>query len=407
MKALIVGGGIGGLTAALCLHEKGIAVEIFEQAREIRELGVGINLLPHAVKELAELGLLDRLDQVAIRTFELIYQNRFGQTIWREPRGLGAGHAFPQFSIHRGKLQSVLYEAVRQRIGDIHVHRGHQLVGFTEEDAGLTARFLLRDGGESSVQGDCLIGADGIHSTVRNRFYPLEGPPRWNGMMLWRGAVEWPAFLTGRSMVIAGGMDAKVVLYPITPGEKALMNWAVMARLGDGSSPPPRREDWSRPGKLEELMPFVEKTFRLNVLDVKGLILATEEFFEYPVCDRDPVPHWSFAKVTLLGDAAHPMYPVGSNGASQAILDARVLARFLAIGPTIPAALQAYETERLAKTADLVRSNRRGGPERVIDLVSDRAPQGFSRLEDVASQEELSAIVQGYSQLAGFRATLK
>ncbi len=407
MKAIIVGGGIGGLATALCLHEKGIAVDLFERSRDIRELGVGINTLPHAIKELAGLGLLDRLDAAGIRTFELIYTNRFGQEIWREPRGLDAGYEFPQFSIHRGKLQSVLYEAVRERIGDAHIHRGHSFVGFEETDHGVTAHLEDRQGGRTlKASGDILIGADGIHSRLREIFYPDEGPPSWNGIMLWRGATEWEPFLTGRSMVIAGGMDAKLVLYPIhndpaRPG-RTLMNWAVGAMIGDSAAPPPRREDWSRPGRIEELMPHVEGVFSLDVLDPAALIKATREFYEYPMCDREPLSRWSFGRATLLGDAAHPMYPVGSNGASQAVLDARALAEALAAHADPVEALAAYEADRLPKTAEIVRTNRLGGPERVIDLVSERAPGGFDRIEDVASEDELRAIVSGYSQLAGF-----
>jgi 2-polyprenyl-6-methoxyphenol hydroxylase-like FAD-dependent oxidoreductase len=207
-------------------------------------------------------------------------------------------------------------------------------------------------------------------------------------------------------MVIAGGMDAKLVLYPIandtTGGDTVLMNWAVGAKIADGSAPPPRREDWSREGRLDELLPFVEDKFSLDVLDPLALIEATETFYEYPMCDRDPVPQWTFGHVTLLGDAAHPMYPVGSNGASQAILDARCLADKLVSESDVAAALRAYEADRLATTAEIVRTNRSGGPERVIDLVNQRAPDGFENLDDVASHAELEAVVKGYSQLAGF-----
>jgi 2-polyprenyl-6-methoxyphenol hydroxylase-like FAD-dependent oxidoreductase len=402
MKALIIGAGIGGLATALNLHNQGVEIEVFERARAIRELGVGINVLPHAVRELAGLGLLERLDEVAVRTYELIYQNRFGQTVWRELRGLDAGHAYPQFSIHRGKLQGLLHEAVRQRLGDQCVHCGHELTDFAEDARGVTAGFALRDGGRAEARGDFLIGADGIHSTVRARFYPAEGPPYWQGIMLWRGATEWEPFLTGRSMLIAGGIEAKLVLYPISstvaPAGKTLLNWVVMARISDGSTPPPRREDWSRPGQLDELMPFVERTFCLSVIDVRGLILAAPAFYEYPLCDRDPIARWSFGRVTLLGDAAHPMYPAGSNGASQAILDARTLAQCLAAEPTV-AALEAYQAVRAPRTAEIVRLNRLGGPERVIEMVTQRAPNGFARIEEVASQEEICAIVRGYSQL--------
>jgi 2-polyprenyl-6-methoxyphenol hydroxylase-like FAD-dependent oxidoreductase len=408
MKALIIGGGIGGLATALSLHAKGIDVEVFERSSEVRELGVGINTLPHAIKELAELGLLDALDAVGVRTYELIYTNRFGQEIWREPRGLDAGYDYPQFSIHRGRLQGVLHEAVRQRIGDDHIHTAHECIDVDQTDTQATARFKVRgdDAGTVEHSGDLIIAADGIHSVVRAKFYPDEGPPAWNGIMLWRGATEWEPFLTGRSMVIAGGMDAKLVLYPIAsdtekPGH-VLMNWAVAAKLGDGSAPPPRREDWSRQGRMEELLPFVDDVFHMDVLDPLALIRGTEEFFEYPMCDRDPIPTWTFGRITLLGDSAHPMYPVGSNGASQAVLDARYLADMLSEHSDVAAALKAYEAERQQATAEIVRTNRKGGPERVIDVVTERAPNGFDNLDDVASPEELKGIVMGYSQLAKF-----
>lgn len=411
MKVLVVGGGIGGLTTALCLHAAGIDCELFEQSREINELGVGINTLPHAIKELADLGLLEALDRAAVRTHELIYTNRFGQEIWREPRGIEAGYDYPQFSIHRGRLQGVLYAAVLARMGADRIHTAHQLREFTQDDSGVTATFVRRDDSteEVAVRGDALIGADGIHSTVRREFYPDEGPPAWNGMMLWRGAVEYAPFLTGRSMIIAGGNRAKLVLYPIahhtgTPGTN-LLNWAVVARLGDGSTPPPRREDWNRPGRLDELMPHVQNVFQLSAVDPVEVIRATEQCYEYPMCDRDPIPRWSFGRITLLGDAAHPMYPMGSNGASQAILDARCLAPLLVESEDVVTALKAYEDTRLPATEKLVRSNRTGGPERVIDLVEERAPDGFTDLADVATHAELEAIVKGYSKMAGFHQT--
>lgn len=408
MRVLVIGGGIGGLTTALSLHAAGFECDVYEQAHEIRELGVGINMLPHATKELAELGLLEALDRVAIRTYELIYANRFGQELWRGLRGCDAGYDYPQFSIHRGRLQRVLYEAVCARLGENHVHTSHQLHEFTQDSAGVTAQFVLRDGSHRAltVQGDVLIAADGIHSTVRSTLFPDEGPPRWNGSMLWRGCVAHPPFLTGRSMIIAGGMKAKLVLYPIArdadePGCN-LLNWAVLAKVSEGIGPPPRREDWSRPGQLDELLARIEGQFRIPVLDPIAVIRKTPEFYEYPMCDRDPLPSWSAGRITLLGDAAHPMYPVGSNGASQAILDARCLASVLAGHSDAVAALKAYEAARLPATAQIVRDNRAGGPERVIDVVESRAPGGFEKLEDVASHEELDAIVKGYSKIAGF-----
>ncbi len=406
MKALIIGGGIGGFAAALSLHEAGIECEVFEQSTHVGELGVGINTLPHAIKELADLGLLDALDRVGIRTRMLTYANRFGQTVWEEPRGTDAGYDYPQFSIHRGKLQGVLYDAARERIGDDKIYTGHKLISFEDRGDRVTAQFSLRDGSTVSFEGDLLIAADGIHSVVRKHFYPDEGPPQWNGIMLWRGAVEGEPIGTGRDMIISGGMSAKFVFYPIsnetnTPGNQ-LLNWAVAVKLGDGSAPPPRREDWNRAGKLDELLPHVEGLFHLSVFDPVALIRSTDEFYEYPMCDRDPLPQWTFGRVTLLGDSAHPMYPVGSNGASQAVLDSRALAKHLASATNTQSALKAYEDERLGTTTEIVHQNRGGGPERVIDVIEARAPDGFENLHDVASHEELEAIVKGYSSLAGF-----
>ena len=404
MKVIIAGGGIGGLTTALMLHARGIDCDVFEQAENVRELGVGINTLPHAIKELKELGLLDRLDAAGIRTFELIYTNRFGQEVWREPRGLDAGYDVPQFSIHRGRLQGTIFQAVRSRLGESRIHTGHRLEAFTQDEGGVTAHFFDRDGSHRrSVRGDVLIGADGIHSYVRATLYPNEGPVRWNGSMLWRGALDWPQFLTGRSMVIAGGMAAKLVVYPIGEGARAdrpLTNWAVLVKVGEGGVPP-NKEDWSRPGRFEDLMPHVQR-FRIPYVDAKALIEATPEFWEYPMCDRDPLPRWSHGRVTLLGDAAHPMYPVGSNGASQAILDARCLADLLKNADHPVQALWAYEQERLPPTAQIVKMNRSGGPEGVIDAVEQRAPDGFQNIDDVLSFEERKAIVRGYAGAAGF-----
>jgi 5-methylphenazine-1-carboxylate 1-monooxygenase len=405
MKVIIAGAGVGGLVTALMLHARDIDCEIFEQSDAVRELGVGINTLPHAIKELAELGLLQRLDAVAVRTYELFYTNRLGQEIWREPRGLDAGYDVPQFSIHRGRLQGVLYQAVRARLGESRIHLGCRLSWFNQDDGGVTAYFFDRGGSHRrTARGDVLIGADGIHSVVRERLFPNEGPPRWNGLMLWRGAIDWPAFLTGRSMVVAGGLAAKLVVYPIAEGsrpDRRLTNWAVVGRVGDPSMPIPQKQDWSRPGRFEDLMPHVQR-FRIPYVDANALIEATDAFWEYPMCDRDPLPRWSDGRVTLLGDAAHPMYPVGSNGASQAILDARFLADRLKDAEHPVHALWLYEQTRLPATAEIVRSNRRGGPEGVIDAVEARAPDGFTNIDDVLTFEQRKAIVGGYAAKAGF-----
>ncbi|MGJ4901175.1 flavin-dependent oxidoreductase [Bradyrhizobium sp. HKCCYLS2058] len=409
MKAIIVGGGIGGLTTALMLRARGIDCELFEQADAIRELGVGINTLPHAIRELAQLGLLDRLDEVAIRTYELFYLTRRGQEVWHETRGLDAGHDVPQFSIHRGRLQSVIHQAVMQRLGPEKVHTGCRLGAFTQDEGGVTAYFFDRTGAHvHTARGDVLIGADGIHSKVRQTLFPNEGAPCWNGLMLWRGATDWPVFLTGRSMIIAGGLNAKAVIYPIAEGSSPasrLTNWAVLVRIGDANTAPPRREDWSRLGKADELMPHVNG-FSIPQVDFAAMVQATPEFWEYPCCDRDPLPYWSSGRVTLLGDAAHPMYPVGSNGASQAILDARALADALARSEHPRQALMTYEQKRLPMTAEIVASNRRGGPEGVIDAVEQLAPQGFSDINTILNYEAREGIVRGYASRAGFAARM-
>ena len=401
MQVLIAGGGVGGLTLALSLHERGIPCTVFEAAEQVRPLGVGINTLPHAIRELAALGLLPALDAVAVRTRELRYLNRFGQEIWVEPRGTWAGHDVPQFSIHRGHLHEVLWKAARERLGPAALVTGARLAAVEQDGTGVTARFA--DG--RSACGDVLVGADGIHSVLRAALHPDDGGIRWNGIQMWRGAIDWPAFEGGDTMIVAGDMAEKLVLYPIAAGAAPgtrLTNWVVCAQIGDATRPPPRREDWSRPGSLAEVLPHVAR-FRIPFLDVGALVRATPTFWEYPMCDRDPLPFWTQGRVTLLGDAAHPMYPVGSNGASQAVLDARCLAALLAGGDPV-SALAAYEAERLPKTADIVRSNRRGGPERVVDVVSERAPEGFARIEDVIARDELAAIAGGYAAMAGFAA---
>src|SRR4029450_10744077 len=283
MKAIIVGGGIGALTTALMLRARGIGCELFEQSDSIRELGVGINTLPHAMRELAGLGLLQKLDDVAIRTDQLYYLNRHGQEVWREARGIDAGHDVPQFSIHRGRLQGVIHRAVEERLGQAAIHTGCRLGAFTQDEGGVTAYFFDRAGAHiHTARGDILIGADGIHSKVRQTLFPEEGPPVWNGLMLWRGARDWPVFLTGKSMIIAGGLNAKAVVYPIAEGTSPatrLTNWAVLVKIGDGSAPPPRREDWSRLGNRDELMAHVAG-FSIPQVGFAGLRCAPAAILE-------------------------------------------------------------------------------------------------------------------------------
>ncbi len=405
VKVIIAGAGIGGLTLALMLHRRGISCALYEQASEVREVGVGINTLPHAIQELADLGLLPALDAAGIRTDELIYMNRTGQTVWREPRGIAAGFEVPQFSIHRGRLQKLIHDAVVERLGPGAVRTGRKLAGFVQDEGGVTAHFADSVDGSAgeTVRAEVLVGADGIHSAVRDHYVKNQGLPHWNGVLMWRGAADFPAFLSGRSMIIAGGMGAKLVLYPIGSGKTEhtrLTNWVVNARVSDAPHPP-GKESWSRRGRLDEVLPYARR-YDIPGFDLVSLIKSTDAFYEYPMCDRDPLPRWTHGRVTLLGDAAHPMYPVGSNGASQAILDARSLADNLARAEHPYQGLLAYQADRLPKTAEIVALNRKGGPERVIDEVEKRAPAGFEDIDRVLSHDERKAIVRGYAGMAGF-----
>jgi 5-methylphenazine-1-carboxylate 1-monooxygenase len=404
MKALIVGGGIGGLTAALCLHEIGIEARVFESVETIRPLGVGINLLPHAVRVLDKLGLLPRLASSAVATAELISFNKFGQLIWREPRGLAAGYPWPQLSIHRGRLQEILLDEVRRRLGTDANRTGCHLAKFADHGGEVSARFVSRKSGATTASdtGDLLVGADGIHSFVRATFFPNEGAPRPAGKMLWRATTEAAPFLTGRSMIMAGHGAQKFVAYPIcavaaTQG-RSLINW--VAELDAGTTLPDRR-DWNRRGNKADFASAFA-AWRFDWLDIPALIDGAKEVFEFPMVDRDPLGRWSFGRVTLLGDAAHPMYPVGSNGASQAILDAEALAASLAAAPDVATALRQFESERLPATAAVVRSNRDMGPEVVMQMVEERAPEGFKQLGDVITQSELELVAARYKVIAGF-----
>lgn len=403
MHALIIGGGIGGLTAALSLHAAGISCRVYEAAAAIQPLGVGINVLPHAVRELTELGLADRLAASAIPTAELVYANRHGQQIWQEPRGKAAGYHWPQFSIHRGALQTALLAAATERLGAANIVTDRRLVGFEQACGRVTAQFRSGDGAEHRAGGDVLIACDGIHSTVRRHFYPDEGDPIWNGNVLWRATTLAEPYLSGRSMVMAGHQAQKFVCYPISReaeerGE-ALINWIAEIRFTDRQTW--RREDWNRRADLADFLPaFADWDF--GWLKVPDIIRGAREVFEYPMVDRDPVDAWSFGHVTLLGDAAHPMYPIGSNGASQAILDARRLAWHLVKQPGIEAALAAYDAERRPATAQIVLANRGNGPEQVMELVHQRAPNGFRDLSAIVSAAELAETADRYKALAGF-----
>ena len=406
MDVIILGAGIGGLTAALALHDAGIRCRVFEANPVIKPLGVGINVLPHSVRELTELGLLPALDREGIRTAELVYATKRGEVVWREERGMNAGYRWPQFSIHRGYLQMLLYEAVLERLGPDAVVTDHAAVDVTQSGGRATVHFesrirQQRHAAHAGHSADLVIAADGIHSAIRKKYYPDEGPPVWSKRILWRGTTVMEPFLTGASMVVAGYAWKKWVCYPIKKlnDGKLLTNW--IAELTFDTTDLKNPEDWNRLGKLDDFMPDFDK-WDFGWMHVARIIRESGEVFEYPMSDRNPVPTWNFGRVTLLGDAAHAMYPIGSNGASQAILDARKLAYELATQPSIAAAIGAYEADRLPATAKIVELNRKEGPDGVLQLVEERAPDGFADLEQIVPMAERVALAARYKVAAGF-----
>ncbi len=400
---MIVGGGIGGLVTALKLHRAGISVKVFESVETIKALGVGINLLPHSVRVLTELGLAEELEQTGLPTAELMYVNKFGQKIWQEDRGINAGYKWPQYSIHRGRLQMLLLKAVKDQLGEEAVLTGHHLTSFENEEDGVAAHFENKKTGESlgTYRADILIAADGIHSVVRKFFYPNEGLPKYSGRILWRGITEATPYLTGRSMIMAGYQDQKFVAYPICPDTAAqgssLVNW--IAELNVETMPD--RADWNKEIDKEKFAPAF-KNWDFGWLNVPKIIEEAEAVYEFPMVDRDPLPQWSFGRISLLGDAAHPMYPIGSNGASQAILDADALGQVIAEQQDAESALKAYEALRREATANIVLTNRQNGPEVVMQIVEERAPNGFTNLGDIISDKELEEIAVRYKKIAGF-----
>jgi 2-polyprenyl-6-methoxyphenol hydroxylase-like FAD-dependent oxidoreductase len=397
LRGVVIGAGIGGLAAALSLHEIGAQVDVFDATSELRPLGVGINLLPHAVRELDALGLLDELRTLAIAPSVLIYCTKRGQEIWREPRGIAAGYPWPQLSIHRGLLQEVLRSAVIERLGSGALHLGRRFVGVGGSVEAPVAEF---DDGE--VGADLIVAADGIHSAARAQHYPDEGSFLWNGSLLWRGIAEVEPVLDGRSMIWAGHPEQKFVGYPIAdlPGGRQRFNFIAELRRPDSDLA--RTEDWNRGGSLDDFLPQF-KEWDFGWLDVPGIVEAAPETFLFPMVDREPIPQWTFGRSTLLGDAAHPMYPIGSNGASQAILDARVLAGCIRRhADNIDEALRWYEETRRPATAAIVRANRGLGPELPMQLVEQRAPDGFADVADVITPEEIAEVTERYRMTAGF-----
>jgi 2-polyprenyl-6-methoxyphenol hydroxylase-like FAD-dependent oxidoreductase len=400
LGVIVAGGGIGGLSLALSLHQAGIAVRVYEAVRDPAPLGVGINLQPTAVRELTELGFGDALAETGVATKRLNLCNKFGQLIHDECRGLTAGYRWPQYSIHRGELQLLLLHAVRDRIGAGNVRSGLKLTGFEQGGGRVRIRFADRQSGSEQVdEADVLVGADGIHSAVRRQLYPAEGTPRYAQQMLWRAAVEARPFLDGQTMVIAGHFHQRMIVYPIgrAPNGAALINWICQMTVPDRAPP---REDWNRRIAKEKVLAAFGD-WKFPWLDLPTLIDQSPDIYEFPLVDRDPVASWAFGRVTLLGDAAHPMQPIGGQAGSQAILDARTLTRALSETSDPVTALLRYDGERRPAMNDVILRNRNLGPEAAMQLAEERAPNGFDRITDVISSRELDAIVASFATAAG------
>ncbi|WP_116131161.1 flavin-dependent oxidoreductase [Tropicimonas sp. IMCC34043] len=402
MTVLICGAGISGLTLGLSLHQIGVPFRIIEAIAELRPLGFGINLQPHAVRELYDLGLEAGLDAAGIPTAEIAYFNAKGQKIWDEPRGIAAGYAWPQYSIHRGALQMLLHNTLLKRCGPKAILGGAKVSEWYETPHGIEV--VLTDhavGAElGRERGSVLVACDGVQSTIRSTIFPEQGQANLRRSMMWRGLVRGKRFLDGRTMTISGAKGAKFVAYPVADSGKegSLINW-----IADIDKPMDRdftRQDWSRRGKVSDVLPtFADWHF--DWLDIPELIASTEAVWEYPMLDRDPLPRWTDGRIALMGDSAHAMYPIGSNGASQGILDARVLARELRDHGETPEALVAYEEVRRDPVNEIILANRQQGPDVVLDAVAELAPDGFDDIDAVLPEAERRELAERYKQATG------
>ncbi len=402
-NVIVIGGGIAGLGFALAMKERGLACRVYEAVPEVKELGVGITLLPHATRELAALGLEPRIKAVAIENEVSAFFNRYGQFIYQEPRGKFGGNPYAEYGIHRGKLHRIMYEAALERCGGEHVVTDHKCVRLDQDERGVTAHLVETSSGRAlrPVRADVAIACDGINSTVRRQFYPQE-KVAFAGINTWRGVTRHAPILGGRTYMRVGSIETgKMVIYPIVDdvdgGGRQLVNWMAEIR-----QPGVTMNDWNRAGNVADFQK-IYSDWRFDWLDVPTLIADADMVLEYPMVDKDPVARWTFGRVTLMGDAAHPMYPRGSNGAAQAIIDARTLATLLAEGRDAVEALRAYEAARLEATARIVRTNRQHPPD-YINIKVDELTGGkpFRHIDDVISQEELRRISEDYKRIAGF-----
>ncbi|MDJ0614130.1 MAG: flavin-dependent oxidoreductase [Rhizobiaceae bacterium] len=402
MTVLIAGGGIAGLTMGLTLHQLRIPFHIFESVSKPKPLGVGINLQPPAVRELYALGLESKLDRIGVQTRDYGFYTKTGLEIWTEPRGKHAGYNWPQYSVHRGKLQMMLLGALVQRCGEECISFGNNVRSFTTTASGVELN-IKTDNGLKVAEGDFLVAADGIHSAIRAQLHPDEGAPVWGGAIMWRGTTIAEPFLTGASMILAGNNTQRFVCYPISKPDphsgKAVINW-IAERTVDPNTHV-EKEDWNRQVGSERFRNDF-KDWDFGWINVPELIDGASAIFEYPMVDREPVDFWTRDNTTLIGDAAHATYPVGSSGASQALLDTRVLgAAFREHGINEKAAL-AYESEIRPMANKVTLANRgNGGPDAIMQMAEDRCKGDFSKLDEMLPMEEREAHALAFKKLAG------
>jgi 2-polyprenyl-6-methoxyphenol hydroxylase-like FAD-dependent oxidoreductase len=402
---IIVGGGIGGLTLALSLHAAGLGrrVQIFDTVPEFKPVGGGINLGPHAIRVFSELGLENELLAVSKQPHDYAFFTKHGQLVYREPWGKAAGHQWPHISIHRAELHEVLVRNVIARIGKDHLHLGRRCVNLGQDERFVTATFSTVSGDlQETYAGALIIGCDGVNSAVRKALYPDEVPHRFHGINLWRGVARHKPFLTGSSIARVGAMHSTIIIYPIRDNVDAegnqLVNW-----VAEVDSQAAVKADWNGKAKLEDFYPIYEN-WKFDWIDVAGLIRGTDPILAYPMVDRDPLERWTFGRITLLGDAAHPMFPRGGNGGAQAILDAKCLAQSLKeSGGDLRTGLENYEAERRPATTLVVLQNRAAPPNLIVDTVEKlTGGKPFNKIEDVVAPAKLREIFADYQKVAGY-----
>jgi 2-polyprenyl-6-methoxyphenol hydroxylase-like FAD-dependent oxidoreductase len=403
MTALIAGGGVAGMTMALTCHQIGVPAVVLESVRSLAPLGVGINLQPNAIRELIDLGLEEDLNAIGIEATEWALVGRNGNDVWSEPRGRLAGYRWPQYSVHRGELQMLLYRTVLDRMGPDAMRTGHRVTGYRTSPDGVTALVDTRDGGSTEVSGSVLLAGDGLHSAVRSQMYPDQPEPQWGGAVLWRGASYGPPIRSGASFTLVGSLDQRFIHYPISAPDPEtglqLQNW--IAELSFDPSKGWRQSDWNRQVDTDAFLPAFED-WQFDWLDIPSLVRGAPAVWEFPMVDRDPVERWVDGRVCLLGDAAHVMYPVGSNGASQAIIDARVMgAMFLDHGVNSNAR-EAFESALIEPMSSLVLRNRGNGPVGILGVVDERCGGIFDDINDVIPRAEIEAFMANYKAAAGF-----